>query len=143
MRALSSAVLRHRLLVGAFWLLALLAGAATAGTTTERLTFDFSLPGQPGYEAEARLLAAYGNGGTNAPVLPVVTVPEGSTVQERAGEVAAVFQALRTRFPQARVVDLATARDPIVYLGSFAAVVGALVGALVGGVINGKRRDRC
>lgn len=32
--------------------------------------------------------------------------------------------------------------DPIVYLGSFAAVVGGLVGELVGGVINAKRRER-
>ena len=81
MRRLSEFVVHHRLLVSMFWLLAFLAGAGTAGTTTERLTFDFSLPGQPGYEAEKRLLEAYGNGGTNAPVLQVVTVPQGQTVQ--------------------------------------------------------------
>ncbi len=113
MRRLSEFVVHHRLLVGLFWLVAFLAGAATAGTTTERLTFDFSLPGQPGYEAEARLLAAYGNGGTNAPVLPVVTVPAGQTVQQRAGDVAAVFEAVRTQFPQTRVLDLATTQDQV------------------------------
>ena len=112
MTALSRLVLRHRLLVGLFWLGLFLAGAGTAGTTVDRLTFDFSLPGQPGYEAEARLLAAYGNGGTNAPVIPVVTVPQGSTVQDRAGEIAAVFQGLREQFPTARVLDYASTRDP-------------------------------
>ena len=113
MRRLSEFVVHHRLLVSLFWLAAFLTGAATAGTTTERLTFDFSLPGQPGYQAEARLLQAYGNGGTNAPVLPVVTVPPGQTVQQRASDIAAVFQAVRTQFPQTRVLDLATTQDQV------------------------------
>ena len=113
MLALTRLVLRHRLLVALFWLVAFVAGAATAGTTTERLAFDFSLPGQPGYEAEARLLAAYGNGGTNAPVLPVVTVPEGQTVAARAADVAALFETVRGRFPQARVVDLDSTGDQV------------------------------
>ncbi len=113
MLRLSRLVLRHRLLVGLFWLAAFLVGAATAAATTERLTFDFSLPGQPGYEAEARLLAAYGNGGTNAPVLPVVSVSQGETVQQRADDVAAVFEAVRAQFPQTRVLDLATTQDQV------------------------------
>ena len=34
------------------------------------------------------------------------------------------------------------ANDPIIVLGSFAALLGALLGALAGGIINGKRRNR-
>lgn len=33
---------------------------AAAGGLGSRLSFDFSLPGQPGYEAEQQLLATYG-----------------------------------------------------------------------------------
>ncbi len=113
LRKLSTFVLHHRRLVTLFWVVAFVAGGATAGTTTERLTFDFSLPGQPGYEAEVKVLEAYGNGGTNAPVLPVVTVPEGTTVEQRADEVAAVFTRLRREFPQARILDRATTKDPV------------------------------
>ena len=112
MRGVSAVVVRHRLLVVLFWLAALVAGGVTAGTTTERLTFDFSLPGQPGYEADVRVLEAYGNGGSTPPVLAVVTVPEGSTVVERSAEITGVFHALRQRFPQTRVADLGSTGDP-------------------------------
>ena len=33
-----------------------LAGGALAGTTTERLTVDFSLPGEQGYETERQIV---------------------------------------------------------------------------------------
>src|SRR4051794_17442865 len=98
MTRLGRFVVRHRRLVGLLWLVALLAGGATAGRTVDRLTFDFSLPGQAGYEAERELLDVYGNGGTQAPLLPVVTVPDGTTVAERADDVAAVFARLRAAF---------------------------------------------
>lgn len=40
----------------------MVAGGATAGTTADRLSIDFSLPGQAGYETERQLLETYGNG---------------------------------------------------------------------------------
>ncbi len=61
MVALARYVLRHKVLVVLFWLVAMIAGGATSGTTVDRLTFDFSLPGQPGYETEQQLLTTYGN----------------------------------------------------------------------------------
>jgi RND superfamily putative drug exporter len=108
---LSSFVVRHRALVSIFWLLAFVAGAATASGTVDRLKFDFSLPGQPGDATEKAVLAAYGNGGTNAPLLPVVTVPEGTTVTAEADAIASVFQNLRTTFPTTRVHDLRSTGD--------------------------------
>lgn len=47
MERLARFVLRHRLLVGLIWLVFTGAGVASAGVVTDRLTFDFSLPGQP------------------------------------------------------------------------------------------------
>src|SRR4051795_5007899 len=88
----------------------MVAGGAVAGTVTDRLTFDFSLPGQPGYEAEEQLIQTFG-ASTADTLVPVVTVPAGSTVAERADDVAAVFDAVRTALPQARVVDLASTGD--------------------------------
>jgi RND superfamily putative drug exporter len=104
MTRLAALVLRHRRLVFAFWLIAFLAGAASAGRTAERLTFDFSLPGQPGDAAEARLLEEYGVTSFDT-VVPTVTVPEGETVADRAADVRAAFEAVRAAAPQARVVD--------------------------------------
>ena len=48
-------VLRHRRLVVLAWAVVLLAGAVAAGRVADRLTFDFSLPGQPGYETEVEV----------------------------------------------------------------------------------------
>ena len=67
-------VLRHRSMFVLFWALR---RRQVAGELN-RLTIDFSLPGQPGYETEKQLLATFNNGGSNPPTIAVVTVPEGT-----------------------------------------------------------------
>jgi RND superfamily putative drug exporter len=103
-------VLRHRRMVAAVWLVLLVGGGAAAGRLSDRLTFDFSLPGQPGYEAERRLVDTFGVSSADTAVA-VLTVPAGQTVQGRSAEVAAVFDTVRARLPQVRVVDLASTGD--------------------------------
>jgi RND superfamily putative drug exporter len=110
MERLARFVLRHRLSVAGVWVLLLLAGGASAGRLGDRLSFDFSLPGQPGYTAGQELLREYGVD-TSDTVVPVVTVPEGQTVQQRRAEVDGVFAALREQVPGLRVVDLASTGD--------------------------------
>jgi RND superfamily putative drug exporter len=108
--SLARLVIRHRLVVVIGWLVLMVAGGAVAGTVTDRLTFDFSLPGQPGYEAEQQLIATFG-ASTADTLVPVLTVPEGETVQGRAADIAGVFDAVRVAVPQARIVDLGSTGD--------------------------------
>jgi putative drug exporter of the RND superfamily len=96
-------VLRHRLLVGVGWLLLFLAALPAAGAAVDRLTFDFSLPGQEGYETSKQIVEAYGNGTDFGSHLFTVTVPEGETVAGRRADVDGVFTALQGEFPQYRV----------------------------------------
>jgi len=103
-------VLRHRLLVGLFWLALFVAGGIAAGPAAGRLSFDFSLPGQPGYQAERQLISTFGTS-TADTLVPVITVPAGSTVADHKADVAKVFGAVRSRLPQARVVDFASTGD--------------------------------
>ena len=110
MDTLTGFVLRHRRLVGLFWLIVVIAGAAAAGRVGERLTFDFSLPGQPGYQAEQQLVRDYGVSSFDT-LIPVVTVPAGSTVGDRQADVDGVFAAVRTALPEVRVVDRASSGD--------------------------------
>ena len=110
MDRLTRFVLRHRALVAVAWLVAMVAGGATAGVTTERLAFDFSMPGQPGYETEKQLLAVYGNGGSTPPYVVTVTADEG--VEGRRADVQAVLDRVREAAPDSRVVDAASAADP-------------------------------
>jgi RND superfamily putative drug exporter len=46
MQALTRFVLRHKALVALAWLVVAVAGAATIGGTTHRMTNDFAMPGQ-------------------------------------------------------------------------------------------------
>ena len=110
MESLARLVLRHRLVVVLGWLVLMVAGGIVAGPVTDRLTFDFSLPGQPGYKAEQDLIATFGTS-TADTLLPVITVPEGGTVADRKADIAGVFDALRAAVPQVRVVDLGSTGD--------------------------------
>ena len=110
MERLARLVLRHRLWVGVIWLVLLVAGGAAAGPAAGRLNFDFSLPGQPGYQTEQQLIATFGSS-TADTLVPVLTVPAGGTVTQHAAEVASVWRAVRTRLPQLRVVDLTSTGD--------------------------------
>jgi putative drug exporter of the RND superfamily len=80
MPRLSRFLLRHKLVVLAAWLVVLAAGAGAAGAVSSRLSQDFAFPGEEGYEANVAILAAYGTGGPGNPLVPVVTLPAGTTV---------------------------------------------------------------
>ena len=80
MPRLTSFLLRHKLAVVAAWLVVLAAGGAAAGVVPSRLSQEFSFPGEEGYEANVAILEAYGNGGPGDPLVPVVTLPDGTTV---------------------------------------------------------------
>jgi hypothetical protein len=47
-------VLRHRKAVILFWLAVFIAGGTGAGQVSKRLSFDFSLPGQPRWHHNER-----------------------------------------------------------------------------------------
>ncbi len=76
-----------------------------ASHVSSRLTVDFSLPGQPGYETAQRILSTYHNGGDSTPSIVVVSAPPGRSIVPQESTVAAAFGELRQDIPQLRVVD--------------------------------------
>ena len=111
MRAWAELVLRHRRWVMVFWLVVMVAGGATSGTTSDRMTIDFSLPGQPGTEASDLIVEAVGNGGNTTPMLATVTMPQGQTISGNEEVVAAAFDAVAAGVPGVRVLDEANTGD--------------------------------
>ncbi len=111
MERLSSFVLAHRRWVFGFWVVMFVAGIAAAGAVPDRLSYDFSLPGQQGYETEQKIIASYQGANAQAAYVPVVTVPPGQTVEGSAADVQAVYDALR-KIPRVRVVDYSQTKDP-------------------------------
>jgi RND superfamily putative drug exporter len=109
---LAALVLRHRRAVAALWLVALVAGMASASHVSNRLKVDFSLPGQPGYETAQQIQHIYGNGGQQEPSIAVVTVPTGQTFAADEAQVATAFDQVRHAAPSLRIVDYGVTRDP-------------------------------
>ncbi len=99
MHRLTDTVLRHRLIVTLVWLVVAVAGAATASTTVERLSYDFDLPGQAAYETNQQIIDQFGGGGLHDPLLLVVS---GEAASQRADRVAA---AARDAVPGTRTVS--------------------------------------
>jgi RND superfamily putative drug exporter len=112
MDRLSRFLLRHRLAVGLFWLAVLVVGMASAGSVSGRLSTDFALPGARSYEANQAILRLYGNGAEARPLVPVVTLPAGTTV-DSPGVRAALERAFGAvaRDPRMRVVSWASTGD--------------------------------
>ncbi len=109
--SLARFALAHRKLVIGLWAVVFLLGAFGASNVSNRLSYDFSLPGQPGYETALKIAHTYGNGGESPSSVIVVTVPEGRSVQGQSSEIAAAFAHARAAVPRARIVDFASTHD--------------------------------
>jgi RND superfamily putative drug exporter len=98
--ALTRWVLRNKTLVVLVWLGLTAAGAASAPQAIQAMSSDFgSLPGRPGYEANQQIRRLYGTGGDANPLVLVVQLPDGTTVDSpgvRAELATAVGRAAHT-----------------------------------------------
>jgi len=114
MTALTRWVLAHRKLVVAFWLILTVIGMVTAGPASRAMNQKFSVPGREGWEANVQIQKLYrGTGGNAAPLIPVVQLPAGRTVQTPAvrAELRGVEDKLRAALPGARVTGYGSTGD--------------------------------
>ena len=106
MTALTRFVLRHKALVVLFWLAVTAAGIMTVSATTHRMTNSFAMPG-PAFRTDSQIVRLYGNGGSQAPYVPVLTAPPGQRADTRAAAAAAdrAFATAARAVPGSRVAD--------------------------------------
>lgn len=106
-------VLRHKKLVVALWVTLALAGVAAMGPSGNALNDQFSVPGQEAYEANGQILKRYGNGGDSSPLVPVVSLPKGTTVDSPGvtGELQAALDKIERALPGSRIASYADAHD--------------------------------
>jgi putative drug exporter of the RND superfamily len=111
MASLTRWVLAHKRIVVVFWVVLTLVGVASAGSATKALKQKFSVPGKEGWVTNQQIARDFhGTGGNNSPLLPVVTLAPGQTVQSpgvRAG-LRAVEARLAQVLPGSRVASYAT-----------------------------------
>ena len=106
-------VLQHKKLVLGLWFAITVAAFGAIGPANDALTQQFTLPGREGYEANEQIIKTYGNGGTAAPAVPVVTLPSGTTVDSPGvkKQLATAFARVEQALPQARVASFASTGD--------------------------------
>ncbi len=109
MPALTRFVLRHKVLVALFWVAVAAVGVMTISGTTHRMTNNFAMPGQA-FKVDNQIASQYGNGGSQTPYVPVITVPAGERVTDPAVAAATgrAFAALARAIPDVRIADYAT-----------------------------------
>jgi RND superfamily putative drug exporter len=103
--------LRHRRLVTVFWLLVAVAGIAAAGRAFGSFSDQYSVPGRPGYEANAAIDARFGNGGNSPPILAVVTLAHGVAEPGVVRQLRSLERRVRRAVAHGRVASYASTRD--------------------------------
>lgn len=113
MHRLTNFVLAHKRLVVGFWVVVTVAAFVAIGPAGNSLSQQFDLPGREGFEANKELAAIYGNGGDTAPIVPVVELPRGTSVDSPGvrRELGAAMQRIEAALPEARTASYASTGD--------------------------------
>jgi putative drug exporter of the RND superfamily len=113
MNVLTHFVLDHKRLVLGFWLAVTVAAFAAVGPAGSALSQQFDVPGREGFETNEQLAELYGNGGDVAPIVPVVELPQGTTVDSPGvGEqLDAALAKVEAALPEARTASYASTGD--------------------------------
>jgi putative drug exporter of the RND superfamily len=114
MPSLTRWVLAHKRVVVVTWLVLTIAGIAAAGPATNALEPEFSVPDREGWETNVAIAERYrGTGGDAAPLIPVVKLPEGRSVDSAAvkADLARVEGRLERALPSARIASYASTGD--------------------------------
>ncbi|MEV0398796.1 MMPL family transporter [Actinoallomurus sp. NPDC050550] len=80
MERFSGFVLRQKLAVTLTWLALAVAGVLATSQIGGRLSAQNTMPGRPSYETNAAIARTYGTGGSGDPLVPVIVLPAGRTV---------------------------------------------------------------
>ncbi len=113
MAALTDWVLSHKLLVLGFWLVIWIAAVAAIGPAGNSLSQQFNIPGREGFETNEQLAEIYGAGGDVAPIVPVVTLSEGKTVDSPGvrEELDAALAKVQAALPESMSASFASTGD--------------------------------
>jgi RND superfamily putative drug exporter len=107
-------VLAHKRIVVLFWVALTLVGIATVNSATKAMDQKFSVPGKEGWETNVAITEHFhGTGGDTAPIVPVVTVPDGKTVTSPGiqAQLQQVDKRLERALPGARIASYASTGD--------------------------------
>jgi RND superfamily putative drug exporter len=106
--------LNHKRLVVAIWILLTIAGIASANKATKALSEQYSNPGHESYTTNQTIADKFGNGGSGAPMLAVITLPAGASATSPAvtADLRSVGSRIEHAVPGVRVASFASTSNP-------------------------------
>ncbi|MEY2517353.1 MAG: hypothetical protein QOJ89_4711, partial [bacterium] len=113
MTAITRFVLDHKRVVLGFWLVVTIAAFAALKPAGDALSQQFSAPGLEAAEVNQQLAEIYGSGGDIAPIVPVVKLPAGKTVDSPGvtRQLDAALAKVEAALPKARTASYASTGD--------------------------------
>ncbi len=111
--AISRFVLGHKRLVVAFWIVMTIVGVVSAGPAANALSTRFDLPGSDSSDVNEAIVAQYGTGGFTQPLVAVVALPDGTTVDTPGvrEEIDAAFTRVAEALRVVRITSFASTGD--------------------------------
>jgi len=124
MTTLTRWVLTHKKLVVGLWAILAVVGVAAMGPTNKAFEEQFNVPGEA-FAANSQIAAIHGNGGDVAPLVPVVSLPAGRTVDAPGvqADLKAAMAKVKAALPDARIASYASTHD-----GTFVSDDGRKIG---------------
>src|SRR5213592_738936 len=105
-------VLAHKRLVVVFWIVLTVVGGAASGAATNAMKQKFSVPGKEGWLANQEIARLYhGTGGNASPLVPVVTLPAGTSVAQARAQLTGLERRVARTLPGARVAGYGSTGD--------------------------------
>jgi RND superfamily putative drug exporter len=113
MQRLTRTVLHHKRLVAVGWILLTLVGIVAAGPASSALDQRFSVPGREGWDASQEIQQLYGNGGETLPLVPVVELKQGQTVNSPGvrDQLRKLEETARQAVPDSRIAGFGSTGD--------------------------------
>ena len=96
-----------------FWIVVTVGAFGAIQPAGKALSDEFTVPGREGFETNHALAATYGNGGNVAPMVPVVALPAGTTVDSPGviRDLETALSKVKAALPQARLASYASTHD--------------------------------
>src|SRR3954447_24726282 len=103
-------VLSHQRAVIVFWAVVALIGIGLTGKANDSFKQKFSVPDREGFATSQRIADQYKSGGQNLPLLPVVVLPQGKTVDSPGvkDDLRVIDEKARAALPGGRVASYAS-----------------------------------
>ena len=106
-------VLAHKRVVSGAWMMVAVISLLAIGPAGRALSDEFAVPGREGFETNRQIASTYGTGGDVAPIVPVVTLPQETTVDSPGvtQELEAALARVKAALPDARIASYGSTGD--------------------------------